>query len=86
MVSNFQQKGHSTDTIAQAKNLSDEGDELLRQDPKKFYEALQKYSEAIRLNPDPKYYCNRAKVYGYLKRYSSAIEDCLTFSINPNHA
>uniref|UniRef100_A0AC35F5G7 Small glutamine-rich tetratricopeptide repeat-containing protein alpha n=1 Tax=Panagrolaimus sp. PS1159 TaxID=55785 RepID=A0AC35F5G7_9BILA len=42
----------------------------------KFNDAIEKYNEAIKLNPDPSYFCNRAAAFCYLKQYDLAIQDC----------
>ena len=41
----------------QSRKLKEEGNELMKAD--KFDDAVQKYNEAIKLNRDPVYFCNR---------------------------
>jgi small glutamine-rich tetratricopeptide repeat-containing protein alpha len=43
--------------IEQANRLKEEGNDLVKAN--KFDEAIQKYNEAIKLNRDPIYFCNR---------------------------
>jgi len=59
----------------QAEAKKQEGNELLQQ--KKTDEAIEAYSEAIRLNPNNAiYYANRAAAYSNQRRHDKAIEDC----------
>jgi len=52
-----------------------EGNTLLREN--NIDEAIEKYSEAINLNPyNAIYYANRAAAYTSLRRHDKAIEDC----------
>ena len=43
--------------IEQANKLKEEGNELVK--ASKYDEAIVKYNEAIKLNRDPIYFCNR---------------------------
>lgn len=42
---------------------------------KKYDEAIQQYTEAIKLNPNPVFYSNRAAAYGALNKHEQAAED-----------
>lgn len=56
----FQSEEFPTPTqveIDQANKLKEEGNDLVKAN--KFDEAIQKYNEAIKLNRDPIYFCNR---------------------------
>jgi len=60
----------------QANKLKEEGNELMKSNlPDR---AVQKYNEAIKLNRDPVYFCNRAAAYCKLEQYDLAIQDCRT--------
>jgi len=49
--------------------------------------AISKYNEAIKLNRDPIYFCNRAAVYCRLEQYDLAIQDCRTaLALDPRYA
>lgn len=46
-----------------------------------------KYNEAIKLNRDPIYFCNRAAAYCRLEQYDLAIQDCRTaLALDPKYA
>ncbi|CAI2332302.1 unnamed protein product [Caenorhabditis sp. 36 PRJEB53466] len=62
--------------IAQANKLKEEGNDLMK--ASHFDEAVIKYNEAIKLNRDPVYFCNRAAAYCRLEQYDLAIQDCRT--------
>ena len=47
--------------IAQANKLKEEGNTLMKDS--KFELAVQKYNEAIKLNRDPVYFCNRSVIF-----------------------
>jgi small glutamine-rich tetratricopeptide repeat-containing protein alpha len=65
--------------------LKEEGNELVK--ASKFQEAVQKYNEAIKLNRDPIYFCNRAAAYCRLEQNDLAIQDCRTaLALDPNYA
>uniref|UniRef100_A0A915LUB7 SGTA homodimerisation domain-containing protein n=1 Tax=Meloidogyne javanica TaxID=6303 RepID=A0A915LUB7_MELJA len=71
--------------IAQANKLKEEGNELVKQS--KFDDAILKYNDAIKLNRDPVYFCNRAAAYCRLEQYDLAIQDCRTaLALDPNYA
>ena len=42
----------------------------------RYTEAIEMYSQAIHLNPDPIYYSNRAACYSMLKDYENVVQDC----------
>lgn len=56
-----------------AENLKQNGNELYKQ--KKYQEALEMYSEAIRLLPCAAYYGNRSATYMMLNKYKDALAD-----------
>jgi len=61
--------------IEEAEVKKGEGNTLLRES--KTEEAIEKYTEAINLNPNNAiYYANRAAAYTTLRRHDKAIEDC----------
>ncbi|KAI1704556.1 tetratricopeptide repeat domain-containing protein [Ditylenchus destructor] len=75
----------STEQIERANQLKEEANELVKAD--NLQEALRKYNEALHLNQDPIYYCNRAAVYLRLEEYDHAIQDCRSaLRLKPNYA
>merc|ERR1711974_452164 len=72
--------------IAQAEEKKAEGNTLLRES--KTEEAIERYSEAINLNPNNAiYYANRAAAYTSLRRHDKAIEDCKhAIAIDPKYS
>jgi len=60
----------------QANKLKEEGNELMKANQPD--RAVQKYNEAIKLNRDPVYFCNRAAAYCKLEQFDLAIQDCRT--------
>jgi len=71
--------------IEQANKLKEEGNELVK--ASKFTDAIQKYNEAIKLNRDPIYFCNRAAAYCRLDQNDLAIQDCRTaLALDPKYA
>lgn len=70
----------------QAESAKNEGNALLGKGD--FNGAVEKYSEAIRLNPtNAIYLANRAAAYVNLKQYEKAIADCKeSIRIDPNYA
>jgi len=58
--------------IEQANRLKEEGNELVK--ATQYDAAISKYNEAIKLNRDPIYFCNRAAVYCRLEQYDLAIQ------------
>lgn len=71
--------------IAQANKLKEEGNTLMK--ASQFDAAINKYNEAIMLNRDPAYFCNRAAAYCRLEQYDLAIQDCRTaLALEPNYS
>ncbi|CAI4226213.1 unnamed protein product [Auanema sp. JU1783] len=71
--------------IVQANKLKEEGNELMK--ASKFDAAVNKYNEAIKLNRDPVYFCNRAAAFCRLEQYDLAIQDCRTaLALDPNYS
>lgn len=64
----------TAEQIKTANNLKEEGNALMKSS--QFEEAVLKYNEAIKLNKDPAYFCNRAAAYCRLEQYDLAIQDC----------
>lgn len=68
-----------------ANELKEKGNQLVKSG--QLDEGIQKYNEAIQLNRDPIYFCNRAAAYCILKQYDLAIQDCRTaLALKPNYA
>jgi len=75
----------SESDVEQANKLKEEGNELFKNGT--FQEAIQKYNQAIKMNRDPIYFCNRAAVYCRLEQNDLAIQDCRTaLALDPNYA
>ncbi|KAH7699424.1 TPR Domain containing protein, partial [Aphelenchoides avenae] len=71
--------------IEQANRFKEEGNEFVKAG--KFDEGIVKYNEAIKLNRDPIYFCNRAAAYCRLEQYDLAIQDCRTaLALDPKYA
>jgi len=71
--------------VEKAKKLKEEGNELVKK--AKYQEAIDKYNEAIKLDRDPTYFCNRAAAYCRLDQNDLAIQDCRTaLSLDPTYA
>jgi len=69
----------------QANKLKEEGNELMKANQPD--RAVQKYNEAIKLNRDPVYFCNRAAAYCKLDQYDLAIQDCRTaLALDPGYS
>lgn len=65
----------TAESIAEAETYKNEGNELMRQGL--FKEAIEKYTEAICINPDNAvYYSNRAAAYSRLDLNEYVVEDC----------
>lgn len=62
--------------VAQANKLKEEGNAHMK--ASEFDAAINKYNDAIKLNRDPAYFCNRAAAYCRLEQYDLAIQDCRT--------
>ena len=63
-----------SDSKEKALELKTLGNQLYSE--KKFEEAVEKYSEAIKLSPNSVFYCNRAACYANLNQHEKALEDC----------
>uniref|UniRef100_A0A914QNM7 SGTA homodimerisation domain-containing protein n=1 Tax=Panagrolaimus davidi TaxID=227884 RepID=A0A914QNM7_9BILA len=75
----------SADDIQRANALKEEGNECVK--ASKFNDAIEKYNQAIKLNRDPVYFCNRAAAYCRLEQYDLAIQDCRTaLALDENYA
>ncbi|KAK6054987.1 tetratricopeptide repeat protein [Cooperia oncophora] len=71
--------------IAEANKLKEEGNDLMK--ASQFDAAVSKYNEAIKLNRDPVYFCNRAAAYCRLEQYDLAIQDCRTaLALDPKYS
>uniref|UniRef100_A0A914D7T4 SGTA homodimerisation domain-containing protein n=1 Tax=Acrobeloides nanus TaxID=290746 RepID=A0A914D7T4_9BILA len=71
--------------IEQANRLKEEGNDLVK--ASKFEDAILRYNQAIKLNRDPIYFCNRAAAYCRLDQYDLAIQDCRTaLALDPKYA
>uniref|UniRef100_A0A0K0CVK2 SGTA_dimer domain-containing protein n=1 Tax=Angiostrongylus cantonensis TaxID=6313 RepID=A0A0K0CVK2_ANGCA len=71
--------------IAEANKLKEEGNDLMKSS--QFDAAVSKYNEAIKLNRDPVYFCNRAAAYCRLEQYDLAIQDCRTaLALDPKYS
>jgi len=71
--------------IEEANKLKEEGNELVK--ASKLQGAVQKYNQAIKLNRDPIYFCNRAAAYCRLDQYDLAVQDCRTaLALDPKYA
>jgi tetratricopeptide (TPR) repeat protein len=56
--------------IQNAQTFIEEGNECVK--ASKFNDAIDKYNQAIKLNPDPSYFCNLA-AFCYLQQYDLAV-------------
>lgn len=65
--------GPTEDDKTKAEALKAKGNSLMSQ--KKYGDAIQQYTEAIALNPNPVYYSNRAAAHGALNDHEKAAED-----------
>ncbi len=63
----------SAEVVARADALKNEGNALLK--AAAYQRAIDLYSEAIALNPNPVYYSNRAAAYQYLNKHDLALAD-----------
>uniref|UniRef100_A0A914PDE3 STI1 domain-containing protein n=1 Tax=Panagrolaimus davidi TaxID=227884 RepID=A0A914PDE3_9BILA len=74
----------SENNIKKANALKEEGNECVK--ASKFNDAIEKYTEAIKLNRDP-VLCNRAAAYCRLEKFDLAIEDCRSaLELDENYA
>uniref|UniRef100_A0A0K0E2H2 TPR_REGION domain-containing protein n=1 Tax=Strongyloides stercoralis TaxID=6248 RepID=A0A0K0E2H2_STRER len=75
----------SSDEVAtEAESLKEKGNSELQQS--NFDKALEYYNEAIKLNPKPVYFCNRAAAYCRIGRHDRAIHDCrVAIGLDPNY-
>ncbi|KAM9285759.1 mitochondrial import receptor subunit TOM34 [Morus bassanus] len=60
--------------MERARTLKEEGNELVKKGNHK--EAVEKYSESLKLNQECATYTNRALCYLTLKQYKEAVQDC----------
>ena len=68
-----------------AEELKTRGNSLMGQ--KLYDSAIEQYSEAIQLDPNPVYYSNRAAAWGGLGRHEKAVEDAeRAIGIDPKFA
>ena len=70
---------------AKADEFKAKGNALMGQ--KLYDSAIENYTKAIELNPDPVYYSNRAAAWGGLGQHEKAVEDAeSSISIDPKFA
>ncbi|BEJ16350.1 hypothetical protein CspHIS471_0509550 [Cutaneotrichosporon sp. HIS471] len=65
--------GPTEEDKTKADALKTKGNGLMSQ--KEYNQAIQQYTEAIKLNPNPVYYSNRAAAHGALNQHDKAVED-----------
>merc|ERR1712018_35910 len=69
----------------QAQRLKNEGNAFMKE--KKFQEAVDKYSEAIKVQESAVFYCNRAAAYTSMENYEEALQDCKkAISFDPEYS
>lgn len=74
----------SEEVASEAESLKEKGNNELQQT--NFDKALEYYNEAIKLNPKPVYFCNRAAAYCRIGRHDRAIHDCrVAIGLDPNY-
>lgn len=74
-----------SDDKAKADEFKAKGNALMGQ--KLYDSAIENYTKAIELNPDPVYYSNRAAAWGGLGQHEKAVEDAeSSISIDPKFA
>uniref|UniRef100_A0A0N4ZFB7 TPR_REGION domain-containing protein n=1 Tax=Parastrongyloides trichosuri TaxID=131310 RepID=A0A0N4ZFB7_PARTI len=72
------------DLAAEAESLKEKGNAELQ--ASNFDGALHHYDEAIKLNPKPVYFCNRAAAYCRIGRHDRAIHDCrVAIGLDPKY-
>ena len=71
------EKSPTVEEIEKASTLKEEGNDFVKSG--KYHEAIEKYNDAIKLNPTPAYFCNRAAAFCRLEKYDSAIEVCFFY-------
>ncbi|WVO16185.1 hypothetical protein L204_103856 [Cryptococcus depauperatus] len=77
--------GPSEDDKAKAESLKAKGNQLMNQ--KLYDSAIEQYTEAINLDPNPIYYSNRAAAWGGIGQHEKAIEDAQkALELNPKFA
>ncbi|XP_035826053.1 small glutamine-rich tetratricopeptide repeat-containing protein alpha [Aplysia californica] len=76
----------SPDQKEEAERLKNKGNEFMKSE--KYSDALESYSQAIRLDPrNAVYFCNRAAAYSKLNKHQQAIEDCnRALAIDPSYS
>ncbi|KAL3994252.1 Tetratricopeptide repeat family protein [Acanthocheilonema viteae] len=75
----------TAEEIKLANSLKEEGNALMKSS--QFEDAVLKYNEAIKLNKDPAYFCNRAAAYCRLEQYDMAVQDCRTaLALDPKYS
>lgn len=74
----------SNDTV-EADKLKAKGNTLMGQ--KQYDEAIEQYTAAIKLSPNPVYYSNRAAAFSALGKHEQAAEDAQrAIDLDPNFA
>ncbi|CAG5115925.1 unnamed protein product [Candidula unifasciata] len=70
----------------EAERLKNKGNDFMKQE--RFSEALESYSQAIRLDSrNAVYFCNRAAAYSQLNKHQLAIDDCnRALAIDPSYS
>ncbi|CAL1535426.1 unnamed protein product [Lymnaea stagnalis] len=70
----------------EAEKLKNKGNDFMKSE--KFSDALESYSQAIRLDArNAVYFCNRAAAYSKLNKHQQAIEDCnRALAIDPSYS
>jgi len=75
----------SKDEEARAVGLKDQGNELMKQN--KYEEAIEKYTAAIDITPNPIFYCNRAAAFSKIQNHDGAVSDSKdALKLDPNYS
>uniref|UniRef100_A0A0K0FXZ5 TPR_REGION domain-containing protein n=1 Tax=Strongyloides venezuelensis TaxID=75913 RepID=A0A0K0FXZ5_STRVS len=75
---------NAEEIASEAESLKEKGNGELQ--ATNFDKALEYYNEAIKLNPKPVYFCNRAAAYCRIGRHDRAIHDCrVAIGLDPNY-